>query len=764
MKKEERGKLLAKLRYFFQEHLTSYLADTFISFSSKNKFESSQLLYSSKAFGKSESAREQLKRQLLEEKSGLSNISHHAQSSHSLYVHSNTEKITAEKQQQQEEEYDDMIDEEGSSNSEDEEIQESVKALPPISLINQAFGGALLKTSAADCYDTSKCHSVSSTSTSAKAAAAVVEVNAEDRSMENIASKPTISVSIPIPTFGSALKTSSSSSDNKSSLATKKVKLEHTQQQHEFHQDSSDYSSDEEENDEANNNVSNATRSLSSTATVASTIAAAGKWTSDVVSGEKYSTPTATSTPSLAIRLPTTTFRTPLLSTPAFHVPIDRPESIKAHRMNLPVVAEEQPIMEAILSNDVTILCGATGSGKTTQVPQFLYEAGFGDPKHPLFPGMVGITQPRRVAAVSMAHRVAEEMGLVLDGEEERVAAVSSSFKRKANSCVVGYQVRYDSTTVGPATRIKFMTDGILLRELSSAVTGDGIGSGGGSGAGLLLPQYSCIVLDEAHERTVGTDVLIGWLSRIVSLRNSGKVQGVLPLKIVIMSATLRVDDFTGGVPACTSPHTEEAILADGSSSVQNKDPSTTSTTGPPSSARSSQLFATPPPVIKVDGRQYKVVVHYNKRTPQVDYVSEVLRKVSKIHTTLPRGGILVFVTGQMEVQVLVRKLQSRFNSLSSGSGGSRRRHEDNKKTSRDYGKEMIDRNGDDDEEDTDTDEVEENGDDFDGMGSDSEEEDVEVMDGEEGDEEEEPLDRGKYYLYQDFIAIDILKCPSSIL
>lgn len=212
---------------------------------------------------------------------------------------------------------------------------------------------------------------------------------------------------------------------------------------------------------------------------------------------------------------------------------------------------------------------------------------------------MIGVTQPRRVAAISMAGRVEEEMGLKGTGK-------------------VGYQIRYDGSTVGTNTRIKFMTDGILLRELSMAATSDDKEDTDR----LLLSQYSCIIIDEAHERTVGTDVLIGWLTRISELRNSGKVRGMKPLKIIIMSATLRVEDFT----------LNKALFPVGV-----------------------------PPVIKVDGRQFKVSVHYNKITPKIDYVSEAYKKICKIHGKLPKGGILVFLTGQQEIQILVAKLRKRF-------------------------------------------------------------------------------------------------------
>lgn len=163
---------------------------------------------------------------------------------------------------------------------------------------------------------------------------------------------------------------------------------------------------------------------------------------------------------------------------------VQRAEEIQEVRMKLPVVAEEQRIMEAIHNNDAIIICGETGSGKTTQVPQFMFESGYGSPDSET-PGMIGITQPRRVAAVSMAKRVGQELGNMGD----RVA----------------YQIRFDATVKGN-TAIKFMTDGVLLRELSNDFT---------------LSKYSALIIDEAHERNVNTDILIGVLTRVMRLRNS---------------------------------------------------------------------------------------------------------------------------------------------------------------------------------------------------------------------------------------------------
>ncbi|EPY52977.1 ATP-dependent RNA helicase Dhr1 [Schizosaccharomyces cryophilus OY26] len=264
---------------------------------------------------------------------------------------------------------------------------------------------------------------------------------------------------------------------------------------------------------------------------------------------------------------------------------VNRPPEIQESRLALPIVAEEQSIMEHVFADDVVIVCGATGSGKTTQVPQFLFEAGFGSPESDT-PGMIAVTQPRRVAAVSIAKRVAEEL---------------TGFSSK-----VSHQIRFDST-VNPETAIKFMTDGVLIRELSSD---------------FLLSSYSAIIVDEAHERSVNTDILLGLLSRIVRLRRemSENDPKIKPLKLLIMSATLRVSDF----------------------------------------AENKQLFAQSPPILKIDARQYPVSIHFN-RTTKPNYIEDAYDKVCKIHNRLPAGAILVFLTGQQEVEQLCSMLRKRF-------------------------------------------------------------------------------------------------------
>ena len=206
---------------------------------------------------------------------------------------------------------------------------------------------------------------------------------------------------------------------------------------------------------------------------------------------------------------------------------------------------------------------------------------------------MIGVTQPRRVATISMATRVAHEMSLT--------------------SSRVSYQIRYDAT-VSPSTTIKFMTDGILLRELATD---------------FLLSRYSVIIIDEAHERSMNTDILIGVLSRVLKLREQmwkDKRDGVKPLRLIIMSATLRVSDF----------------------------------------AENRLLFPSPPPVINVSARQHPVTIHFNRRTP-LDHVKEAIKKTAKIHSRLPPGGILIFLTGQNEISGVCRTLEAKFSRKAIG-------------------------------------------------------------------------------------------------
>ncbi len=257
----------------------------------------------------------------------------------------------------------------------------------------------------------------------------------------------------------------------------------------------------------------------------------------------------------------------------------------------LPILQLEFEIIEAIKQNLVTVVCGSTGSGKSTQVPRFLCEAGL------LKYGAIGVTQPRRIAATSLANRVADETNTSV-GE------------------TVGFQVRFESKFTSDSTKIKFMTDGILLNELMND---------------FLLNKYSVIIIDEAHERKLATDVLIGILSRVVKIRaklalkaykeaSVGSKPAITPLRLVLMSATLKIEDFTENI----------------------------------------SIFAKPPPVISVEAKRYPVFTYYNKETEE-DYITDAIEKVRKIHTNLPNGGVLVFLTGREEVLNFCRKL---YNEL----------------------------------------------------------------------------------------------------
>ncbi|CAI2371735.1 unnamed protein product [Moneuplotes crassus] len=281
-------------------------------------------------------------------------------------------------------------------------------------------------------------------------------------------------------------------------------------------------------------------------------------------------------------------------------IPIQRTEEMDEMRKELPVFMHEREVLESVENNLVTIVCGETGSGKSTQIPQFLYEYGYTATSRK---GMIGITQPRRVAATSLSQRIADELN-VKHGDK------------------VGYQIRYDKKNISQNTVIKLMTDGILLKEIE---------------LDFLLEKYSVVIIDEAHERSINTDILISLLSRIVRLRLKKVIKERkkfpcaeeyhhFPLRVVIMSATLRVDDF-----------------------IKNK-----------------RLFPSlVPRMIKVDSRQYPVEIHFNKVTRE-DYEEETFKKVCKIHKNLPKGGILVFLTGRKEIQYMVERLKAEFKKKTS--------------------------------------------------------------------------------------------------
>eukprot|EP00850_Spirogloea_muscicola_P010129 SM000058S18559 [mRNA] locus=s58:491455:496651:- [translate_table: standard] len=244
--------------------------------------------------------------------------------------------------------------------------------------------------------------------------------------------------------------------------------------------------------------------------------------------------------------------------------------SIQEQRQSLPIYKLKNELVQAVNENQVLVVIGETGSGKTTQMTQYLAEAGY------TTKGKIGCTQPRRVAAMSVAKRVAEEFGCRL-GEE------------------VGYAIRFEDCT-GPDTVIKYMTDGMLLREI--LVDED-------------LVSYSVIMLDEAHERTIHTDVLFGLLKSLMVRRRD--------LRLIVTSATLDAEKFSSYFFNC--------------------------------------------PIFTIPGRTFPVEILYTK-APETDYLDAALITVMQIHLTEPEGDVLVFLTGQEEIDTACQILYERVKGL----------------------------------------------------------------------------------------------------
>ncbi|TLD39738.1 ATP dependent RNA helicase [Venturia nashicola] len=250
----------------------------------------------------------------------------------------------------------------------------------------------------------------------------------------------------------------------------------------------------------------------------------------------------------------------------------------------LPIARHRDALLYLVETYPVVIVVGQTGSGKTTQIPQFLDQAGWCQNGK-----VVAVTQPRRVAATTVATRVAEEMRVQL-GQE------------------VGYSIRFEDAT-SETTRIKFLTDGLLLREAL---------------VDPLLSRYSIIMVDEAHERSLSSDVLLGLLKKIRKKRSD--------LRIIVSSATLQAEEFLSFFAGNEADDGED-------------------------------LGGSVARIISLEGRMYPVDVHYLEE-PAEDYVERAVKTIFDIHDREPDGDILLFLTGREEIDRAIQMISEQAADL----------------------------------------------------------------------------------------------------
>ncbi|WAO95162.1 Pre-mRNA-splicing factor ATP-dependent RNA helicase-like protein cdc28 [Fusarium falciforme] len=247
--------------------------------------------------------------------------------------------------------------------------------------------------------------------------------------------------------------------------------------------------------------------------------------------------------------------------------------TIQETRKSLPIYQYRDEFLAALEQYQVLVIVGETGSGKTTQLPQYLHEAGY--TKN----GMkVGCTQPRRVAAMSVAARVADEVGVKVGNE-------------------VGYTIRFEDCT-SDKTILKYMTDGMLLREFMTEPD---------------LGGYSALMIDEAHERTVHTDILLALVKDLSRERPD--------LKLLISSATMNAEKF-------------------------------------------AQYFDDAP-IFNIPGRRYPVDIYYTP-APEANYLAAAITTTFQIHTTQGKGDILIFLTGQDEIEAAEQEIAETAKKLGS--------------------------------------------------------------------------------------------------
>ncbi|KAL8755499.1 MAG: hypothetical protein Q9184_004782 [Pyrenodesmia sp. 2 TL-2023] len=359
------------------------------------------------------------------------------------------------------------------------------------------------------------------------------------------------------------------------------------------------------------------------------------------------------------------------LSVPAHSGLKEKARKLWEQRKTLPIWSQSHTICHSLREKDVLLLVGETGSGKSTQVPQIMVKEPWcrsqsvsvtddsGTTRMVKVGGCIAVTEPRRVAAVSLARRVAEEMGTPLGASSP--------------ASTVGYNVRFDNST-SPCTKIKFLTEGMLLQEMLRDP---------------WLRSYSAVIVDEVHERGVNVDLVMGFLRNMVSGKCEGR--GGVSLKVGVMSATVSVEGlltfFGGGTGAQTANgdtqvngygvseeesewsgisdsddderrRKEQSSSESGKGRLGHRGDTDTEMTENGIDSRSSSMHVkgqkdTNIATCHIEGRQYPVTIKYAPE-PVQDYVDAALRTIFHIHykEALP-GDILVFLTGQTTVESL---------------------------------------------------------------------------------------------------------------
>ena len=367
----------------------------------------------------------------------------------------------------------------------------------------------------------------------------------------------------------------------------------------------------------------------------------------------------------------------------------ERAKALWQVRKTLPIWEHAAEVRQGLREKDVMLLVGETGSGKSTQVPQVLASESWcraqnvtfsddsalstdqkkgGNAANVIVGGCIAITEPRRVAAITLARRVAEEMGTPLGSSSP--------------ASTVGYSVRFDNST-SAGTRIKFLTEGMLLQEMLRDP---------------WLKAYSAVVVDEVHERGVNVDLVIGFMRQMVAGKNEGR--GGIPLKVVIMSATAEMERLGSFFEEASTPTNEipdgvdclcgqnqngndngsdESEWSGISSSDEDEgDPSAQTNGGedkkpeddresrdnPQTNGYKARGQSTPNQqkmglplshvaICYIEGRQHPVTIKYTPE-PVQDIVDAALRTTFQIHHKEPMpGDILVFLTGQETVESL---------------------------------------------------------------------------------------------------------------